>query len=211
MRSAIFDLFSVIRPRRLIETGTFDGLGSTTLLAEACDAAGVTDYRLITIEGNFGNSVAAQRNLAHHPQVTVLWGSTLPKADLPTLKDIQRDFVERATNEGAIYYDHERNVRAQRYFSEQTSDSREDGLLARALRAFGDHPDFVLLDSAGHLGWQEFMLVDRTVRAPFFLLLDDINHCKHHRSWQHIKDGNGWEVVAESAERFGWGLCRRAG
>src|SRR4051794_26393159 len=61
----------------VIETGTFRGLGSTTLLAEAFPSD-KPPVRFITIEANRTSWEEARRNLQRFPFVTVLWGLSVP-------------------------------------------------------------------------------------------------------------------------------------
>src|SRR3954470_8636625 len=57
----------------VVETGTFLGMGSTTMLAEAFAAKEPPD-RFVTLEANRPSWEKARANLAGFPFVTPIWG-----------------------------------------------------------------------------------------------------------------------------------------
>jgi hypothetical protein len=73
------------------------------------------------------------------------------------------------------------------------------------LAHFEYQPDFVLLDSAGHLGHLEFVYTTSKLRGRCFIALDDTNHVKHYQSVLDMKqDPKRFRIVAESKEKFGF-------
>ena len=75
------------------------------------------------------------------------------------------------------------------------------------MRAWNGKPDFVLLDSAGHMGIIEFDYFLSLVRGPCTLMLDDTRHVKHHPSLQRMKADPRFVIELESPEKFGFVLA----
>ena len=82
-------------------------------------------------------------------------GLSVPRELLPTFEQINNSTVENVEF-GEIYIDHEEKERALKYFEETDFSDVEDNLLEKCLKRFDYAPDFVLLDSAGHMGNIEF-------------------------------------------------------
>src|SRR5690242_2676537 len=59
----VSELFQQIRPRRLIETGTFFGTGTTAVIALTLKQLGITDAEFFSIEVNPSYHAAAMKNL----------------------------------------------------------------------------------------------------------------------------------------------------
>jgi hypothetical protein len=85
-----------------------------------------------------------------------------------------------------------------------------DDLLGGCLREFGGRPDFVLLDSAGHMGHIEFAYLLSQLTGPCHIALDDIRHIKHHRSFRQIQSNPRFELLVSSNEKFGFCLANYA-
>jgi hypothetical protein len=202
------ELFARIRPRRIIETGTYWGTGTTTIIATALADAGIDDAQFVSIEINPKNFQRAQANLAKLGlNVELIHGLSVPRNLLPTMQQIEEQFVRNVESDGLIV-DHEEIDRVQRYYQETDFRDLPDDLLGKTLRRFDDQPDFVLLDSGGHMGYVEFCYLLQELRGPCHLALDDIYHVKHHRSFQQIKNDPRFSLVAVSEEKFGFCIAR---
>ena len=205
---AIGQLFEAERPRRLIETGTYLGLGSTSVLARALKDAEVTDATFYSIEVNPDHYRRAVINLSRQGlNVSTLNGLSVPRSLLPTREQIERDYVLGPT-EDDVYIDHEEPQRAELYHRETDYPDLADDLLGRCLKRFDYRPDFVLLDSAGHLGHVEYQYVLRLLAGPCYVALDDIYHVKHFRSFQEMRADPRFELVSVSEEKFGFCIGR---
>jgi hypothetical protein len=80
-----------------------------------------------------------------------------------------------------------------------------DAMIRRCIELeFRKPPDFVMLDSAGHLGWIEFQYLMLFLKLPCVLALDDTKHLKHYRTLAFIEKDSRFKVVARGSERFGW-------
>ncbi|MEJ2041201.1 MAG: glycosyltransferase family 9 protein, partial [Desulfosarcinaceae bacterium] len=200
-------LVAEYRPHKIIETGTYLGRGTTTILWRALQAAGITeDVDFTTIEVN----------PEHHRQASDYFkiqgmtiraelGLSLPRGLLPDKKQIESEFVRNKRDD--IYYDHSDSERSERYLTETDFDVRDD-LLSLALQRCDNRPDLILLDSAGHLGIHEFNLVRQRVKGPCHIILDDTHHCKHHLSMEAIRRDPRFEIIEESDEKFGFAVVK---
>ena len=66
------------------------------------------------------------------------------------------------------------------------------------------------MDSAGGIGFLEFTILLRVMRnRPYSLLLDDINHIKHFRSYEHIRKDRRFTILGLDESR-GWLFARHA-
>jgi hypothetical protein len=182
-------------PQRILETGTYDGQGSTRAIAEAIHP----DALFMTIEVSASNAIRARDNLRGLPAV-VLTGLSLTRDQLPDAATLATTLASGPWE----FIDHEPDVRVARYLEEQGTRGR-DGLLESALGIMGGKPDLVLLDSAGHLGWLEFCEALRLIKGPCVIALDDTRHVKHCRSLEHIKARpEQFTMIAEGSDRCGW-------
>jgi hypothetical protein len=206
--SAIRQLFRRAQPRRVIETGTYHGNGSTAVIASALRDFSGPGAKFYSIEVNPAFCDRARANLEREGlEVAVLNGLSVPRSILPTLEQIHARFVER-TGEDEIFVDHEESDRAARYFGETHYPDAADDLLGACLDEFDHRPDFLLLDSGGHMGFVEFEYVLPLLNGPCHVALDDIYHVKHHESFRRVRSDPRFELVAISEEKFGFCIAR---
>lgn len=201
-------LFLEWPPFRILETGTFLGRGSTTSLWRAAKQSGV-GFELHTIECNPHHHLLAAEYFAQQgmKEVTGHQGLSIAREEIPSDQDIKKVHQYLPAD---IKRDHEPDVAFWRY-SNETDHSGPSGLLTELFPLL--MPSVVLLDSGGHLGLKEFMLVRdlavQTNHPGFLLILDDIRHVKHYRSWQIVKNDPHFRVLEERLdENFGWGVAR---
>jgi hypothetical protein len=201
-------LFENVHPKRIIETGTYHGTGTTTIIANALLESGAEEATFYSIEVNPKLYQKALENMARRDlPVKVLHGLSVPRRLLPTVQQISEQYVRLVEAEG-IFVDHEESDRAARYFAETDFPDVPDDLLGRCLREFRYSPDFVLLDSGGHMGYVEFRYLLPFLQSPCFIALDDIFHVKHHRSFLELQQDSRFELVAASEEKFGFCIAK---
>jgi hypothetical protein len=201
---SVRELFTRIRPRRIIETGTYHGMGTTTIIATALRDLGIDDAQFVSIEVNPANHQRAAANLAKAGLVVELInGLSVPRALLPDMTRIEQELVHSVMADGLVV-DHEEQDRARLYFRETDFAALPDDILGQVLGRFDSRPDFVLLDSGGHMGYIEFEYLIQRLRGPCHIALDDVYHVKHYRSLQFIRQDARFEVVAASEEKFGF-------
>jgi len=211
----------------ILETGTNIGLGSTKFIAETLGNQSPTPKHFVTIEANHHSWRRARRNLRAFPFVTTLWGlSTIRDeairfiSDDPVLRNHPSypDIFIDDVKDPVAFYSREvdghlgggsRNpikkvlevADRQRYYA-------GEDLLAKWLHAFKSFDPLIVLDSAGGIGYLEFITVLRVMEGhPYLLLLDDICHLKHFRSYDYICNERRFAVLGERKES-GWLLAR---
>jgi len=203
---AIGQVIREYRPKKILETGTYLGQGTTAVIAEAMKQNGI-DGTFFTIEVNPRYHAQAKAYLESRGYpVQALCGLSIPRRLLPSCEQIQQ--ATTAVQDESLFVDHPEPVRVQRYYQETDFPDVPDDLLGKCLADFDGRPDLVLLDSAGHLGWIEFQYLLERLKGPCILALDDINHIKHHRSFQHMQKDSRFEILVSSNEKFGFCIAR---
>ncbi|MBF0564622.1 MAG: hypothetical protein HQK89_05210 [Nitrospirae bacterium] len=242
---SIGSLFEEIRPKRLIETGTYLGMGTTAIIASALKelvrAGHVADPIFYSIEVNPQNYERARENLKASgliDYVKPLLGLSVPRDILPSIEEIERLFVKNICDSGdgvpeicennepghkdiahndighkdiahaGIFVDHREDERASLYYGETNFPDTGDDLLGKCLADFDYRPDFVLLDSAGHLGYVEFTYLVSRLRGDCYVALDDVYHVKHYGSLIKLKQDGRFTILVESREKFGFCIAR---
>ena len=204
----IRDTFAKVRPKRIIETGTYLGTGTTLVIARALRELGLEDATFCSIEINPAHVRRAIENLAKHGFVVdILNGLSVPRALLPTVTQIEDAYVKHVLADGLIV-DHEEADRARLYHRETDFPNLPEDLLGKALATFEFRPEFVLLDSGGHLGHVEFRYAIDKLRGPCVIALDDIHHVKHYQSFRDMRADDRFDVMAASEEKFGFCIAR---
>ena len=204
----IKELFAKITPQKIVETGTYLGMGTTTIIAKALKELRIKDAVFYTIEVNPEYYAKAKKYFRQNNiEVYALNGLSVPRAMLPSREEIASKTITDVEYDD-IFVDHEAENRAQLYYDETNFANVEDDLLGRSLKAFEYKPDFVLLDSAGHMGNIEFNFLIERLRGPCYIALDDIYHIKHHRSFRQIQSDPRFEVITASKEKFGFCIAK---
>ena len=208
--SAIRQLFAEHRPTKLVETGTYLGEGTTRVIADALRQLGIAKAQFHSIEINPSHLAQARGNLYRNglaSQVNLHHGVSVPRGLLPSLSEIERSTV-REIEENDLFVDHREHERATLYFKETDFHGIPDDQLGRVLRGFGGRPDFVLLDSGGHMGNVEFNYLLSQLEGPCWIALDDVHHIKHRRSLRQMQADPRFEIRVESNEKFGFCIAR---
>jgi ADP-heptose:LPS heptosyltransferase/predicted O-methyltransferase YrrM/sulfatase maturation enzyme AslB (radical SAM superfamily)/SAM-dependent methyltransferase len=207
---AIKELFAAIRPARIIETGTYHGEGTTRIIAETLLEQGLNDAHFYSIECNPANYQQAMANLASrnlNNRVSVLHGLSVPRTKLPSIQEIEENCVNNIEFDD-IFVDHAEQQRALLYYRETDFSGLVDDLLGKVLATYHYRPDFVLLDSGGHMGNVEFNYLISLIQGECYLGLDDIFHIKHHKSFKQMQADPRFTIVTVSDEKFGFCIAR---
>jgi len=203
-----------------VETGTYVGTGSTRFIAEAF-RRGRPPKRFVTMEVNFTNWCFAKSNLRAFPFVDCRFGCSV---EVDKALDFIRDdeMLHHHQDHPDIYIDdlnnpvefYSREVRGVLDFLRTdvtaNNDARRllwdgEGLLASLLTHHRDHNPLIVLDSAGGVGFLEFTTALEVMGdRPYALLLDDIHHIKHIRSFRHIAAASDFRLLDS---RGGWALA----
>jgi hypothetical protein len=199
-------VFKDFSPTRLIETGTYLGLGSTAILAQTLKDLEIKKPKLFSIEINpryYRQAVENIYILGFSNIVQIFNGLSIRRNQLPSLSEIQEEFVNKVWSVGT-YIDHDIEDRVKRYYEETNFVDMPDMLLLQCLRMFDFFPDFVLLDSGGHIGYTEFTTLLKYLINPCIVSLDDIYHVKHHNSFLDIQKDKRFKILKVSSEKFGF-------
>lgn len=182
----------------IIETGTYDGAGSTAAIIEAMHP----DAYFFSIEVcPYLYSLAVARFRTVDCGLILRNGLSIPRNLLPTIEQIKEDYVFNRPDK-SIFIDHKDSNRAINYFKETNYPEAPDNLLGAALQTF--NPQFILLDSAGHIGYIEFQYLIARLQDKCIIALDDIGHIKHYRSYQQILTDSRFKILASGDEKFGY-------
>jgi len=170
----------------IVETGTFNGLGSTSIFAK-------TGKYVFTIECNKNNYETAVRNLEQYQNVCVIHGLSLPREVL--IKHLLHQDFEIDTTYDSDY--------PKSFYMREIN---QQVVLENALDIFAnnDRKQLVFLDSAGGVGYAEFLeFMNYEGKYNKILVLDDINHIKHKRSIEYLEI-RGYIVHKSKENRFAW-------
>ncbi len=194
LRADIYKIIMDHRPYAILETGTYNGLGSTSAILHGLKDANIDPFSFISIESNEKNHAEAEKNLLgenYKGTLVLMHSNSLPREIMPKMVYEVPDHV---------ITDHSDPMK---YLKEVPSDIDDDGIY-RAMALLDNRPDLVLLDSAGHLGFLEFEYVCKLAESSFVLILDDTLHRKHYDTLEFIKaHPEDYNILKESKEKFG--------
>lgn len=176
--------------KRIVETGSYLGEGTTKAIRREM----TPDMEVYSIEVNPEyHSIAIENNL--NSGIYFVNGLSVPRPQLPV------DTTFNVPNH--IIVDHYPKHRNDLYRKE-VAFNVPDCLLKVVLEKWDYKPDFVILDSAGHLGLIEFKYLMSMVKSGFFLALDDTNHVKHYETLQYcLSHPEKFKIIFQTDEKFG--------
>ena len=142
--------------RSVIEIGSWDGTGSTTVIMQALEP--VTDKRLTCVEANPERHAALTRLVANRPWVTTVCGRSVSRAGLTpqSFEEMWRSPYNRLRYPEDL-------VRS--WWNQQTDGA---GFLETLT---GETWDAALIDGCEFSGWDDYRLLRDRVRV---LMLDDV-------------------------------------
>jgi hypothetical protein len=186
----------------IIETGTFNGLGSTTIFAK-------TGKKIISIESCLGNYYMAQDNLKNYSNVELLYGSSLKIEEMINFIKNDKIYSSSEVLDGKIIIDGFTEKDAKEGYESEIlgwgyPTPKAEDLLINLIN--NNKKQIVFLDSAGGVGYMEFkkfMSIKKEFLIKKVLMLDDISHVKHFRS---VKDliSLGYDVKISNNKRFAY-------
>jgi hypothetical protein len=206
------------------ESGTFNGLGSTTLISESIQNAGIQNPVFYTLERDPYFYGQACENLNKFPFVKVFNGLSVDEK--AAVKFLQNDdFLINHQQHPDIYIDNLENPR-QFYLNEiagnlsrKNGSGKGRGILSKILSAFApgkpeqqnligthlaemkDKKPLILLDSAGGIGYLEFSMVREVMgENPYFIILDDTHHIKHWRSRRDVLADSRFTIIHDDTK-----------
>lgn len=193
---AITNLIKKKKLKKIIETGSYMGTGTTKAIRDAMKG----DEQVYSIEVNPEHHKMAVRN-NDGSGINFLLGLSVARPELP----VSVNFDNMPSH---VIVDHHEKVREKNYKAE-VDFKGEDALLDYALSKFDYKPDLVILDSAGHMGLVEFNYLIQRAKGTYYLALDDTLHVKHYLSLEYIKDHiEDYKIIFETDEKFGSAIVR---
>jgi len=205
------------RPKYIVEAGTYHGLGTTYNIVHTI-RRNIDNYprkfTFYTIEADYGNYKIARHNWRNERWVHVIHGLSVDKRR--ALKFIETDeallFHQQYpdilidSQDPIPFYKAEIEGALPEFASEdQGKSDPENNVFDRILPKVKDHCPLIVLDSCGGIGWLEFQQVlEICGRSRFYLLLHDINHVKHFRSYEYIKHFEGKEFSIKAEKPGEW-------
>lgn len=204
--SCIKDYFEYVKPKKIMETGLYHGMGSTRIIASLIRDIPIKGANFYSIECSTTNIDIAKENLRLGnliPYVSIVSGLSIPKDLLPTKEQIEIR-IKNAEEYDGIKLDHEQDPsNGANYYLKETGKFDRDDRIGDVLSLFNGKPDFVLLDSGGHLGTIEFEYLIGNLEGPCTIALDDTKHIKHFGSAHIIKNDPRFTILADNHEKFG--------
>jgi predicted O-methyltransferase YrrM len=225
-KETLHKLFSENTIDYVIETGTWLGTGSTRTLSEAM-SAGHRPKAYYTIESNLTFHSLARLNLLRWGFVKPIWGDTVDKKEAlsflkndDVLKNHQKypDVFIDTLEDPVQFYINELEGRLGKnpiintvdWFSRMFLHKPQD-VLRQLVNQYRDTKPLILLDSAGGIGWLEYQTVRDTLGSrPYWLILDDIHHLKHFRSFRDVQLDPSFDIIAYSLAD-GWMIAEHKG
>ena len=182
----IKELIKNYQIEQVIETGSFDGLGSTKVFAE-------TGLSVISLECNFVHYLTAKQNLSEYTNVKLINGFSLNKKDMINFIKTDSFLLDKD------YYDNNNILSDNKnhvdfYIWELNNNSEnttEENILLNLVN--NNTNQLIFLDSAGGVGFMEFnelLKIEKKYLKNKLILLDDVFHVKHHRSHKFLIDNN---------------------
>jgi hypothetical protein len=204
-----------------LETGTFNGLGSTTMIAEAIIKAGVPVEVFYTLERDPFYYNVARKHLKKYPFIVQVLGLSVGEEE--AIHFLNNDeFLSNHQAYDDIFIDDIKDPRSF-YINEikgnlsgqkksvlnpfikfvknilNPTPRAKDNQLRKIASVIADKKPLILLDSAGGIGYLEFLTVMEVMKnRPFTIILDDTHHIKHWRSRRDILANPNFEVLYES-------------
>ena len=173
----------------IVETGTNTGVGSTRVLAD-------TGLDVNTIECNPEFFKQAKENLKPYSNVVCNLGLSLKKNDM--LEFLKIDKYEYPSH---IMID---STDPEGFYTKEIDFNVPENLLEGLVN--NERRQLIFLDSAGGVGYQEFLTIMRlpgVIKQHKVLLLNDCMHVKHYRSVKFLED-NGYKVNKILDGRVSW-------
>src|ERR1035437_1581571 len=193
----------------IIETGTYIGTGSSRIISESFIKSKSIEV-FYTIEINYNNFLQAKRNLKNYKFVRCLYGSSLLLSEAINFirnddailnhKNYENIFIDD-TNDPISFYT--REMEGLLNENKKTLGSlflkKKENLLPNLILNNIDKSLFIVLDSAGGVGYLEFLNTYNLLKEKtFYILLDDIHHLKHFRSYRDIQYNKKFSILYEN-------------
>ncbi|MDA8991270.1 class I SAM-dependent methyltransferase [Opitutales bacterium] len=189
--------------KNIIETGTYQGEGTTEAICDSIKQS--NEIKAFSIEVNENFILKASKFLLsknNFNRIRILHGLSIPSRLIPSKIEIQK-FVNECSNH-KLYIDHAEDERVNNYCNEVDFRNLDEDLMLFCLNNIDNKKNtLIILDSAGHLGYIEFNYLLSILERTTYIALDDIYHLKHFKSYQQVKSDSRFEIIFKSNSKFG--------
>ncbi len=210
--------------KNIVESGTFKGTGSTTTIAESIIRTNSSINKFYTLEVDKKFHKIAVKNLKKFNFIKPIWGiSVSPKEAVDFINNDDaiinhikypdifidtienpKDFYINEINGQLSKITEKRNFFSNLFSVKNDNETFQENVFDHLLPNLINETPLILLDSAGGIGFFEFKTVlKHLMNSPFIIILDDVNHLKHFRSLNYIRESNNFKILNESIED-GW-------
>ena len=228
-RAVVESILKTNTVKSILESGTFNGLGSTSMLSDIIVENNIKLNFFYTLEVEEAIYHEAVNNLKKYPFVKPIFGMSLTKD--ACIKFIETDeainhhekypniFIDSIINPKEFYTKEiegnlTMNIARKKSLKEKViaflkgeKSFLQDGLRKIVPSIKNDNP-IVLLDSAGGIGLLEFnTLCELMGDKSYYLILDDVHHLKHFRSLEHVRNNQSFNIMDENLEQ-GWVVAK---
>jgi hypothetical protein len=218
--SILADLFAKTpRIKAVIETGTYQGTGTTQIVIEAVKKMFKEHPKIskkpaaYTIEASEKNYLIAKNNLKQHDWITVIHGCSLDLGDCKKFIE-EDDAILHHEDYPDIFIDSHEPVD---FYTKEIAGQLfgkggvgTDNVLARLIPDIWKMRPLFILDSAGGVGWKEFQTVVELMQDRlYYVFADDCAHLKHFRTKAYMKHCQ-WPILAEDSNGR-WILAQHPG
>lgn len=207
---ALREAIKETKPTKIIETGTYLGRGTTTVITSAIRDFNINLTKFYSIEVNpsyYRSAYVHLKNCGLLKFVELINGLSIYRKQLPNRIKIKEEFLDKEWPD-YVYIDHSKETRIDKYFEETDFVGVPEGMLITCLGKLDQTPDLVLLDSGGHVGEIEFDTLIPILKGPCIIALDDIYHVKHFNSLMKIRGDKRFEILELSKEKFGFCITK---
>jgi len=218
-------LFKEFKPKTILESGTFVGLGSTDLLAKTILQNNIPIEQFFTLEVDYNLFRVAKKNLKKFSFIKPIWGMSVSRKEARVF--IENDnaikehekypeiFIDDINNPFAFYKNEiDGHLSASKnlvsfsdrlfYTLSKPLFTFKENVFEEILPIIKNNLPLILLDSAGGIGLLEFNKVFKGLTGTeYLLILDDVYHLKHFRSREIIEKDPNFNILF-SSRQHGW-------
>lgn len=167
----------------IVEIGTWKGLGSTLLVANAIRESGDSTV-FYSLEANKVFHEVAQRNLHRQKKVQLIWGTIVSPEDLDRTNLEEHEVPWLLEDEKCL-------VEA-----------------PNVLHLIPIRIDLLILDGGEFSTWSEFLALE--ARLARFLVLDDTRVRKSRRVEAYLGSSSRWVQISKGTDRNGWSVWMKS-
>ena len=216
----------------VFESGTYFGTGSTLTLAKLFVDNNKLPANFITVEANLEYYKTAKKNLAKYKFIEPVFGLSVDYLEAVKFL-VSDDIFNNLEKYPDIFIDHIRNPQhfylqeimigifqdridkskndTKNFFgiSKKTTNNFKNNVLSDFCNTLNNKTSLIILDSAAGIGFYEFLQVKKLMgNKKYYLVLDDIDHLKHYRSWQHIENNPEEFKLIGLNKESGWLIAK---